>query len=257
MAFNIKVLSSGSRANCYFIGTEKTSLLIDIGLCLKTLKIKAEQAFVDLKSINGVLITHEHSDHVKGLGVYSKNSDARVYCHEGSYNKIAMKGRIDNYCREADFEKGFCIGDIDIQPFRVSHDARCTVGYSMCSGGEKISLITDTGYISERMFNHIKESSTVLIESNHDFNMLERGRYTYSLKQRIKSDLGHLSNDACAETIVKLAECGTRRFVLCHLSENNNTADMAYATAKNALDNHNFNDADVLIASPQDVLIVD
>lgn len=230
--------SSGSSGNSYMIKTDETILLVDCGISGK--KIFEGLASVGLKpdDVNGILITHEHSDHVKSLRIVSKKSySAIAYSSIGTWQHI---GELVPEERQMVFESGdkFVIGDIEIQSFSTSHDASDSVGYSFRNQGKQISIVTDTGYISDDIFEEIKEADLLTLEANHDVNVLQMCSYPYHIKKRILSNEGHLSNDAAGECICKLVNENSkrRRILLSHLSRENNTPEMAKITVENLLE---------------------
>ena len=251
MKTHIVSLASGSKANCILIDYNKTTILIDDGLSsVKELNHRLSECglFCD---ISGVLITHEHSDHVKGLPSLALHTDIPVYMHSETYCAVAGKLGDINYCPVQHYEAGFVIGDIGVQPFRVSHDAAFPLGYTLYCGDEVITLLTDSGYISEGMSRRLLSSNVIMIESNHDEGMLKKGPYPPMLKQRILSRNGHLSNAACADALKKICErnSGLQRVALMHLSEQNNDPAIAYALAKQALTQGGRADIDPIVTS--------
>lgn len=234
MALRICSLASGSHGNCIFIGSETTSLLIDAGISCKRIKEGLKALDVDPMSLN-VLITHSHSDHIAHLDSVAKNMSPIVYTHFLSYSGISSK--IPGYLKLKEFDGDFYIGDITVSPFKLSHDVPC-VGYSFICGGKKISVVTDVGQLSQSNLISIDGSDVVLIESNHDENMLlANSRYSYPLKKRILSDRGHLSNKACAAASIECIKSGTKQIILGHLSQENNTVELAYETTHKAIEN--------------------
>lgn len=229
-------LYSGSSGNSLYIGTERTNLLIDAGLsgvriagALRELRVAPEQ-------IDGILITHEHSDHIRGAGIFSRKFDVPVYAREKTWN--AMKKEIgalkDENIRIIDQEY-FTVGDIDICNYPIPHDAADPVAYTFYVYNRKISVATDIGCITETIHGNVMGSDLVLIESNHDVEMLKNGRYPWPLKKRILSDHGHLSNDRAAALVTELALGGTKYIYLGHLSHENNAPEIALAASCKAL----------------------
>ncbi|MDR2634508.1 MAG: MBL fold metallo-hydrolase [Clostridiales bacterium] len=229
MALKICALASGSKGNCIYISSGKTNLLVDAGIPFSAIRNGLKSIGADINEIDAVLVSHEHTDHIRALAQVSEV--AAVYAHEQVWR--ALDGRAV-VCRE---EKPFCddvfsIGDIDVTPFRVPHDAAYTVGFSFDADGGKISVATDLGYMTRGVLSHLKGSDVVLLESNHDERLLRNGRYPEALKQRILSKNGHLSNETCALTVRELLSAGgTHTVILGHLSEENNRPDLAYKTS--------------------------
>lgn len=202
------------------------------------LKTACEKEEIDLNTIRGVFITHEHSDHVKGLPVFLKNYNVPVYATEKTLIQLEkMNLFLPDTVAVPLSEKGNEVCGMRVLHFHTSHDTVDSVGYSVIMPDErKISVCTDLGYVSDEVQNSISKSDLILLESNHDIKMLKEGFYPYQTKQRILSDVGHLSNEVCAKTSEKLLESGTTRFVLGHLSRENNTPELAYSETFNALD---------------------
>lgn len=232
-------LFSSSSGNSVYIGSGADGVLIDVGMSAKQTDIALHNIGVDPDTIKAIFITHEHSDHVKGLRVFAQKHKIKIYATKGTafyldnYELTSAKGSLK--C-EVIGEDGIEAGSLFVKPFRTSHDARESCGYTVeTSDGRKISLATDLGYVSETVHNAIIGSDLVMLESNHDVKMLENGPYPYQLKERILSKKGHLSNDACAEEAVKLIEGGTTRLFLGHLSKENNFPELAYQSTFAAL----------------------
>lgn len=224
-------LASGSSGNCQYIETSQTRLLVDAGLSGKRIQEALGLIEVDPASLQGILVTHEHSDHIKGVGILSRRFNLPVYANENTWlamedklGKISPENRV-TFTTDEEFE----LNDLKVLPFATYHDAEEPVGYVLRRDEKKIALLTDTGTVCSRIRNHIKGAKLVLIESNHDEKMLMIGGYPYYLKQRIKSDVGHLSNDFCGEFIVDIHEENST-YLLAHLSRENNTPELAYLT---------------------------
>lgn len=215
------VIASGSKANAAVIENNGAAVLIDCGVTLKTLKDGLFHAGLSLDSLLAVLVTHSHSDHVKGLPVLRRAVAAPFY-----------SGACVGCCKY--FDGVLRLGDFSVSAFECSHDVPC-VGYKISCGGKSICIATDTGVITPAMREALYGCENVLIESNHDVDMLKCGFYPMSLKARILSEKGHLSNRDCAEFLTELAGHGLRRAVLAHLSENNNTPLLARAETESCL----------------------
>lgn len=233
---NIEFLSaaSGSSGNAAYISDGRTAILIDCGISGRALESKLMQKNISPENISAVLVTHEHLDHISGVGVISRRFHLPVYATEKTFAACEKIGRIERFVpveKYTDFE----IGSIGVRAFSISHDAADPVGYSFFIGSRKITVCTDTGVITENIEEAVLGSEMVLLESNHDVEMLKFGKYTYKLKQRVLSDTGHLSNDAAAVFAAQLAESGTKKIILAHLSRENNTPNIAYKTSENKL----------------------
>ena len=236
-------LSSGSSGNCYLIKSEHTNLLLDCGISCKSIKKGLESLGISLKDIDGIFVTHEHSDHIKGLKTLLKNTDCPVYASHGTLENIVRKESSLPYERliEVKGGNGFEINDFEIGVFDLSHDTDEPVTFTFSSGGRKAAVVTDTGYISDPIFGHIRDCDILALEANHERNILLYGSYPYPLKLRILSDVGHLSNEACAHALAEVLREGRKpKVFLAHLSKENNTPEQALITVKNALEEEGF-----------------
>lgn len=232
-------LISGSSGNATLISDGGTNILVDCGMSGK--KLSESLAAIDMHAdeLDALLITHEHIDHVRGAGVIARRYNIPVYATEGTFASMET-GAIPEWnviSPDADFE----IGSIGVMPFSIPHDASQPVGYSFFSDDRKYTIATDIGHMSGYVLNHLTGSDTILLESNHDIDMLRMGTYPFPLKQRILSSTGHLSNDDAAEALCRLAQSGTEHFMLGHLSKENNTPQIAYMSAQNALSEAGIN----------------
>ena len=235
--------SSGSSVNCYFIKTETTALLVDAGISGRKILKGLSQVGVLPEEVNGILMTHEHSDHVKSIRVLSKKlAAADFFASGGTWEQVMNQipeAQIPEVRRKtAAAGETFLIGDIRVTPFRLSHDAAEPIGYSFEAGGRGISIVTDTGCITEEIHQAVRFSDLLVLEANHDIQMLEFCRYPYSVKRRILGYFGHLSNEAAAEEICRICTetGGYREILLAHLSRENNFPEMAYQTVRNLLE---------------------
>lgn len=226
-------LVSGSSGNSTFVSDGKTKLLVDCGMSGKSLEKSLESIGERAAELSALLITHEHIDHVKGAGIIARRYNIPIYATAGTHSAMEI-GKVSDECRciaESEFE----IGSIGVKSFAIPHDAAEPVGYSFFACGEKVTVATDIGHMSDEVLENISESDRILLESNHDVEMLRLGSYPYQLKQRILGDNGHLSNDIAAETAVRLAQSGTRSIMLGHLSNENNYPQIAFSTVMNRL----------------------
>ncbi|MDD2215716.1 MAG: MBL fold metallo-hydrolase [Eubacteriales bacterium] len=242
MALNFCSFSSGSTGNCYLIKTKKTALLVDAGISLKKIIAGLSQTQTNSEQVTALLLTHEHSDHTRSLGSLTrKNKELSVYTNEKT--REVLKDAVESK-RWTLFRNGkpFTIGDIEIKAFQVSHDAADPVGYSFYAQGRQVSIVTDTGCINEEIIGEIMDADTLVLEANHDVNMLKIGRYPWFLKQRILGERGHLSNESAARTLVRLLSerKKERNIFLAHLSRENNFPEMAYQTVKNILEDEEY-----------------
>jgi len=228
-------LASGSKGNCTYIESDGTKMLIDLGVTAKYVVDNLTELKVLPEDIDAILITHEHSDHIKGVATFAKKYNVKILCAEIlkeclTNQLVGCEYLIDTYSGE------FYIGDLRVVPFPVSHDSVACFGYRIIDGDASVSLVTDLGHCPESVFKIIKSSAIVFLESNYDPEMLFACNYPPFLKKRIMGNCGHLSNKDCAIVAEKLAYSGTRQIVLSHISENSNTQFLAYSTVKNYLE---------------------
>lgn len=204
-------------------------MLIDIGISYRSLNFVAAKTGIDISSISAVINTHSHSDHCKGIGTFLKKHGIPVYTHNEGKNSLIKAARIEERDIQV-FDKSFNVGSLMVTPFLVPHDAPVCCGFSVESGGKKISLATDLGKADDGILEYFYGSDIAVIESNHDTDMLTEGGYPYCLKKRIMSDFGHLSNMSCAQAAYKLLCRGSKNFILAHLSEENNLPELAFSS---------------------------
>lgn len=230
-------LSSGSSGNAQYIETKDSRILIDNGFSGKRLVELLASIDVSPDTLDAILVTHEHTDHVKGVGVMSRRYDIPIYGNTNTWTGMEKKiGKIkENNIKLFATEDYFNIKDIEVNPIHIFHDANEPVGYVLRNGKVKISIITDTGWVNTSMKEKIKDSNLCLLESNHDTNMLENGTYPWRLKQRIASTRGHLSNDDAGMTLCETLAGNGEIVLLGHLSQDNNDPEIAYRTVKNHL----------------------
>jgi len=230
-------LFSGSKANCTYISSSNSAILVDIGASFRAFNEEMSSKNFDINGIKAILITHEHVDHIGGLKTFIKQKNIPVIASKNTINSLMCKGIIpkDYDVISAD-NNGIIVDDIEIKRFATSHDCIGSSGFTFTfETGEKTAVCTDTGVLSESMINELMGCNSILLESNHDVSMLKNGPYPPQLKMRILSDKGHLSNGACSVALKSLLKNGTTRFILGHLSQNNNTPLLALSSAKNAL----------------------
>ncbi|MDX9918070.1 MAG: MBL fold metallo-hydrolase [Gudongella sp.] len=230
-------LSSGSSGNCQYVETDSVKLIIDAGFSGKRIEQLLKEIEVDPKTLDGILVTHEHIDHSKGVGVLSRRYNIPVYANEQTWKgmePIIKQVRTDN---EKVFKtnKNLEIKDVLIHPFNVSHDANEPVGYIIFSGKSKMSFLTDTGWVNDSVKKKIRNSNVFFIESNHDEKMLMEGTYPWPLKQRIMSSHGHLSNADAAAVLSDVLKGENELVLLAHLSQDNNLPELAYNTVRDSL----------------------
>lgn len=214
-------LFSGSKGNSYYIGSKSAGILIDAGRSAKQLVNMLIACEIGLEAVQAIFITHEHTDHVSALRVFLKRHRVPVFASRGTIREIS--GTLED-ATLYEMERDVQIADMTINAFHTSHDCAEGLGYTVRTADHrKFTLATDLGFVSEEVEESLLGSDFVVLESNHDVDMLRYGPYPYMLKKRILSDRGHLSNDACAALLPKLAKNGTTRFLLAHLSQDNNT----------------------------------
>ena len=231
MSLKICCLASGSKGNCCYVSDGTTDILIDLGIsatraerCLSVLGVNPDSV--------RILVTHAHSDHINGLKIFcKKHMSAKVICQKEVASGVAKAEGISPLVAP----RSFRVGNMSVTALPVSHDVPC-FGYIVSDGSHSVAVVTDIGRVSAEQMNALSSCGIVMLECNHDVDMLKANpRYDYRLKQRILSDNGHLSNADCATTCAYLAENGVKRFILAHLSEENNTAELAVNTVVGAI----------------------
>jgi phosphoribosyl 1,2-cyclic phosphodiesterase len=244
------ILASGSSGNSILIETDHTKILIDAGLSGKQIEGRLQGVGVHPTSLNAILVTHEHSDHIKGVGVLARRYQIPVYTHEKTWKELdRLIGEIPEEQRHL-FDDGEVrhFADLDIESFGTSHDAAYPMGFCFHHGHKKLSLATDLGYVSQKIKDKIKDSHVYIFESNHDVEMLRMGHYPWNIKRRILSDVGHLSNEDAGIALCDVLGGNKEKVYLSHLSKDNNMMELARLTVKNILDEHGLvTDKDVLL----------
>ncbi len=227
-------IASGSSGNCIYVGSDHTNLLVDAGVSAKRIENGLNGLDILPDTIQGILITHEHSDHIQGLGILARKYHMPIYATRdtiGSIRQIRSLGDIPEELFKIIYpNKTFMINDIEIEPFSTSHDAADPVCYTMKSEGHKVGIATDLGKYDDYIVSKLEYSDLLFIEANHDVNMLMVGKYPYYLKQRILGDRGHLSNETSADLISRLIHPELQGILLAHLSKENNYEELAYET---------------------------
>lgn len=233
--FKFISLISGSSGNATFLSDGKTNLLIDCGMSGAKLKDALHSIDELPENIDALLITHEHIDHTKGAGVISRRYNIPVYATKGTHSRMDAGKLADENIQIISDGTYFELGNIGITPFTIPHDASEPVGFTFSANGERYALATDIGRMNDSILNSITGCKYVLLESNHDVEMLRCGSYPFPLKQRILGDFGHLSNDVAAQTALTLTESGTEHIMLGHLSQENNRPEIALLESYNLL----------------------
>ena len=227
----IKVLASGSKGNSTLIRTDKINILIDCGVTYQYLANELASIGISPKNLDVILITHTHSDHIKGLAALVKKTGIKVFILEEMLEEIKNKVPYENINY---YTNPLYLEDVKIDLIRISHDVE-GVGFIIESNNKNLVYITDTGYINRKYFSKMKNKNIYVIESNHDEKMLMEGPYPYILKQRVISDHGHLSNNTTANYLNEIVGDRTNKIILAHISENNNTPELAYNTTRDIL----------------------
>ena len=236
----ITTLASGSKGNCTLVQTDKTNILIDAGITLQEIEAKLQFLGVDPKSISGILVTHEHGDHIKSVGAFSRKYGTKIYANYEEWAVLLSKiGKVNVENRMSFVQNEFMLNDIGVRAFELSHDSHTCFGYSIYNNGNKFSIATDLGYAPQSVINNLANSELIVLEANHDEKMLiNNPKYSVSLKKRILSNSGHLNNNATSDVIEKLMNSNLKQVILGHLSEENNTPSLAYTQVKSNLARH-------------------
>jgi len=229
-------LGSGSNGNCYYVENDQEALLIDAGLSARQIKFRLNSAGFSGEKIRSVLLTHEHTDHIKGVEIFTGNSDIKVYGTGGTLVQLNAKRKTKKNLLLEQIHTGqsFLTDGFEVTPFAVSHDAKEPCGYTIKSSDLRLCCCTDTGIITDRMEEYIRRCDMIILESNHCPEMLEKGPYPYYLKKRIMDIRGHLSNEDAGE-LLKAVKDHLHFVLLAHLSKENNTPEKAFETARNGL----------------------
>ncbi|WIV19203.1 MULTISPECIES: MBL fold metallo-hydrolase [Paenibacillus] len=238
MGIRFTVLSSGSTGNATVVRNDDTALLIDAGLSAKRIdELMLERDMLG-SQLDGILVTHEHSDHIRGLGAVARKYNLPIYANTNTWK--AMQKSIGKIAEEniRFLESGEVteFKSLRVESFGISHDAAEPVGYSFYDGKEKLSVATDLGYMSDKVRDAISDADVMVLEANHDIDMLRMGRYPWNTKRRIMGDLGHLSNEAAGAALSELMNGITKRVYLAHLSRDHNMMELAKLTVRNAME---------------------
>ncbi len=229
-------IASGSSGNCIYIGTEETHILVDAGISNKRIEQGLKDMGLKGEDLNGVLITHEHSDHIKGLGILARKYQIPIFGTKETLDAVKGKASLGTYPQELLTpvlpDADVFIGDFKIKPFRIDHDAANPVAYRVQTGKKSVAVATDMGHYDQYIIDHLQGLDAVLLESNHDVRMLETGPYPYYLKRRILGEYGHLSNETCGRLLNHILHDNLKHIFLGHLSKENNYEELAYETVR-------------------------
>jgi phosphoribosyl 1,2-cyclic phosphodiesterase len=234
------VLASGSKANCCYLSDGNTRLLVDCGLSAKQIALRLEEIGIEPDSIDGILISHEHEDHVRGARVFIKRHGCRIYCNRPTLARAKQLAEVPRENIDF-FDTGmpFSLGTLNIDNFSIDHDAADPVAFCISKEDKKISIVTDLGQATSLMYAKIRDSNALVLETNHDHQLLVDAPYPWELKQRIKSRKGHLSNESAKDIINRLSEskdCRVEVAIAAHISENSNTEELALTALREGWD---------------------
>lgn len=253
MGLNFCSLSSGSSGNCYYIGNEFHGILIDAGISATAIRKFLKNLDISMQTIMGVLITHNHIDHIRGLEVLTRKNSIPAFTTEKVWKSILTpRTNISSDCiRKIPLQQKFHLAGFDIEAFKVSHDAPETIGFHIAAGDKRITIVTDLGHICQTASKYIKKANLLVIESNYDDQMLMNGRYPHFLKARISSDHGHLGNHQTSEFLADIFNDNIHHICLAHLSKNNNTPEKALEILTKT-----FSDRGIELSSHQQISIL-
>ena len=243
MTIRFSVLASGSSGNAFYIESNEVKLLVDVGLSGKKIDSLFSEININPEELTGILVTHEHSDHIKGLGILARKYDLPIYANKLTWQ--AMEKNIGKLSSEQKFQfeansiKTF--GNIDVESFSVSHDAIDPMFFNFYCGDKKVSLVTDLGYVSEKIKKTVEGANAYIFEANHDIGMLQMGRYPWNVKRRILGDSGHVSNEDCGLALSEIITDETNRVYLAHLSKDNNMKELARMSVDQVLRERDIN----------------
>ena len=229
-------IASGSSGNCIYVGDDTTHLLVDAGISKKRIEAGLSALNVKGEEISGILITHEHVDHIQGLGVFSRRYEVPIYATKGTIEGICKCHNLgkmpEGLFHEITPDEEFVLGNITIHPFRISHDANEPAGFRMQNSRKAVAVATDLGTYDEYIVSNLRNLNAIVLEANHDIHMLEVGPYPYPLKRRVMGDRGHLSNELSGRLLCDILHKDLEYVVLGHLSKENNYEELAYETVK-------------------------
>ena len=229
-------IASGSSGNCIYVGSDNSHLLIDTGISKKRIEEGLNKLEIKGDELDGILITHEHSDHIKGLGVFSRKYEIPIYATPGTIAGIKESSSLgkmpEGLLHPIKADHPFQLGELDVHPFAISHDANEPSGYRIEQDGKSVAVATDLGKYDDYTVENLKNLDAILLEANHDIHMLETGVYPYPLKRRIMGDKGHLSNERSGQLLGELLHDKFGTVILGHLSKENNYEELAYEAVR-------------------------
>lgn len=250
----MSVLASGSTGNATYVESDKGSLLVDAGMSGKKMADLFQQIDRKIEDLSGILVTHEHIDHIKGLGILARKYHLPIYANEKTWERIEHSDKKIPSDQKFIFNpyETKAIAGFDIESFSVSHDAVDPQFYIFHNDYKKLTIITDTGYVSDKMKGMIHGSDCFVFESNHDVDMLRMGRYPWNTKQRILSDYGHVSNEDAAHAMCDVITGSTKRIYLSHLSQDNNMKELARMSVSQVLNAHDIDTVNEVVLHDTD-----
>ena len=229
-------IASGSSGNCIYVGSDHSHILVDAGISNKRIEQGLNEIGLKGSELDGIVITHEHSDHTKGLGVLARKYGVPLYGTKETLDEVSKQKDLGEYPRELYHpispDVDFFIGDLEVKPFSIDHDAANPVAYRIQHDHKSVAVATDMGHYDQYIIDHLQGLDALLLESNHDVNMLQAGPYPYYLKRRILGDHGHLSNENAGRLLCCILHDNLKRILLGHLSKENNYEELAYETVK-------------------------
>lgn len=229
-------IASGSSGNCIYIGSDNTHVLVDAGISNKRIEQGLNEIGIKGSELDAILITHEHSDHIKGLGVLARKHGIPIYSTKETLEEISAVKSLGEYPKDLycpiRHDADFMIGDLEIKPFRIDHDASNPVAYRIQKENKSVAVATDLGHYSQYTIEHLQGLDAILLEANHDVKMLEAGPYPYYLKRRILGAYGHLSNENAGRLLNCILHDNLKHIFLGHLSKENNYEELAYETVR-------------------------
>lgn len=247
---DVSLLASGSTGNSIFIQEGTTRVLVDAGLTGKEIEKRLRLIEVDISSLQAIVVSHEHADHIRGVGVLARRLKLPVWITQGTLNASNSIFQGPEQIQVFENDKRFQIGDIAFQPFPLSHDAADPVNFVIFGDGSQVGIATDMGIVTQLVYHWLRDSDFVIIEANYDRDLLMQGSYPWDLKRRISSSHGHLSNFRASEVLSRLAEEGLKKAVLAHLSRENNRPDLAERVCNERLEAQGITDFFLCVAEP-------